>query len=157
MQAFTPEVVTGHSGAEGSYMGVKANATDAAQAWVNGMQSAGPKYIAGITAVKVSPGQLASAKASFWASQVAAATQKFAANTAKVSLAQWQEAATTKGAPRLGTGATAAQSKFAMFMTNFLPKLTTIVNGLPAGGTYEQNKQRSLAFMDALHAQAGQF
>lgn len=138
-------------------MSVKANATTAAQSWVTGMQSAGPKYQAGVEAVKVAPGQLAAAKSDFWAAQVAAAKNKFSQNVAKVSLSQWQSAAITKGAPRLGTGATAAQPKFAAFMTAFLPALTNVVNGLPAGGTYEQNKQRALAFMDGLHAQAGSF
>lgn len=138
-------------------MSVKANANDAAQAWVTGMQSAGPKYIAGVGAVKVAPGQLAAAKSDFWASQVAQAKSKFSTNVAKVSLSDWQNAASTKGAPRLGTGATAAQPKFNAFMGKFLPALTNIVNSLPAGGTYEQNKQRFLAFSDALHAQQGNF
>ena len=138
-------------------MAVKADATTAAQAWVNGMQGAGTKYTAGINSVKVAPGQIAAARADLWASNVANAKSKFAQNVAKVSLSQWQEASASKGAQRLGTGATAAQPKFAAFMTNFLPKLSNIVNGLPQGGTYEQNKQRFLAFSDALHAQAGTF
>lgn len=138
-------------------MSVKANPTDAAQAWVNGMQGAGAKYTAGVQSVKVAPGQLAASRADLWATQVANAKSKFAANVAKVSLAQWQEAAANKGAQRLGSGATAAQPKFAAFMSNFIPKLSTIVAGLPQRGTYEQNKQRFLAYADALHSQAGSF
>ena len=138
-------------------MSVKANATDAANAWVTGMQGAGTKYTAGVQAVKVAPGQLAAARSDFWAQQVAAAKSKFSSNVAKVTLGQWQEAAATKGAPRLGTGASAAQPKFAAFMTSFLPQLATIVQSLPQGGTYEQNKQRFLAYADALHAKQGSF
>lgn len=138
-------------------MAVKANPTDAAQAWVNAMQGAGAKYIAGVQSVKVAPGQVAASRAELWAQNVAAAKSKFASNVAKVSLSQWQEAAASKGAQRLGTGATAAQSKMAAFMTNFLPQLSTIVAGLPQGGTYEQNKQRFLAYADALHAKKGGF
>lgn len=138
-------------------MAVKANPTDAAAAWVTGMQGAGAKYTAGVQAVKVAPGQLAAAAAPLWAANVAAAQPKFAANVAKVSLTDWQNAAAVKGAPRLGTGATAAQPKFASFMNNFLPKLTNVVNNLPAGGSYEQNKQRFLAYSDALHATAGSY
>lgn len=138
-------------------MSVKANATDAAQAWVTAMQGAGPKYSAGVAAVKTAPGQLAAAAAPLWAQNVAAAQPKFAANSAKVSLSQWQSAATTKGAPRLGTGATAAQPKMQTFMTSFLPQLSNIVNGLPAGGSYEQNKTRLLSYIDALHATAGSY
>lgn len=138
-------------------MTVKANATDAAQAWVTGMSGATTKYTNGVNAVKVAPGQLASAKASFWSSQVANAQQKFATNVAKVTLSQWQQSAVTKGAPRLASGAQAAQPKFAAFMTSFLPTLTNIVQGLPAGGTFEQNMQRSMAYAQALHAAQGTF
>lgn len=138
-------------------MSVKANPTDAAQAWVTGMQGATTKYTAGVNAVKVAPGQLAAAASAVWAANVAAAVNKFATNSAKVTLSGWQNAAITKGAPRLGTGATAAQPKFAAFMTSFLPALTNIVNGLPARGSYEANKQRFLSYSDALHAQAGNF
>ena len=138
-------------------MSVKANPTDAAQAWVNGMQSAGAKYTAGVESVKVAPGQLAAARADLWATQVANARNKFASNVAKITLQQWQAAASTKGAQRLGTGATAAQPKFAAFMSAFIPQLSTIVQSLPQGGTYEQNKQRFLAYADALHAKAGSF
>ena len=138
-------------------MGVKANPTDAAQSWVNGMNAAGPKYIAGVQAVKTAPGQLAAARAPFWASQVAQSQNKFAANSAKVTLASWQNSAATKGAPRLGSGATAAQDKFASFMTNFIPKLSTIVNSLPQGGSYAANIQRFTAYADALHNAKGSF
>jgi hypothetical protein len=138
-------------------MSVKANPTDAAQAWVNGMQGAGSKYTAGVEAVKVAPGQLAAARSQLWATQVANAQQKFAANVAKVTLQQWQAAASSKGAARLGTGATAAQPKFAAFMSAFIPALQNVVASLPQGGTYEQNKQRFLAYADALHSKAGTF
>lgn len=138
-------------------MAVKANATDAAQSWVNGMSGASTAYTNGVNSVKVSPGQLAAAKSSFWASQVAQSQPKFAANVARVSLGAWQEAATTKGAPRLATGAAAAQTKFTSFMTSFLPQLSTIVSSLPVGGTYAQNISRFTAYADALHAKAGSF
>jgi len=138
-------------------MSVKANPTTAAQNWVNGMSGASTKYSAGVTAVSTAPGQLASAKASFWASQVAQSQAKFATNVAKVTLQAWQQAAINKGAPRLATGATAAQPKFQAFMTTFLPFLSNTVNSLPAGGTYAQNIARFTAFADALHNAAGTF
>lgn len=138
-------------------MSVKATATDAAQSWVNGMSGATAKYTAGVQSVKTAPGQLASAKSAFWAQQVAAAQQKFATNSAKVTLASWQASAVNKGAPRLASGAAAAQPKFAAFMQNFLPALTNVVNGLPAGGTFEQNMARSMAYAQALHQAQGSF
>jgi hypothetical protein len=138
-------------------MGVKANAADAASAWVTGMSGATTKYTAGINAVKVSPGQLAAAASQRWAQNVAAAQPKFAANVAKVTLPAWQAAAINKGAPRLASGAQAAQPKFQAFMQSFIPQLTNVVNGLPAGGTFEANMQRSMAYASALHGLAGSF
>jgi hypothetical protein len=138
-------------------MSVKANAADAAQAWVTAMQGAGTKYTAGINAVKVSPGQLAAAASGLWAQNVAASQQKFATKVASVTLPAWQAAAINKGAPRLGTGATAAQPKMQAFMQSFLPTLTNIVNSLPAGGTFEQNMQRFQSYATSLHAAAGTF
>jgi hypothetical protein len=138
-------------------MTVKANATDAATAWVNGMAAATPKYTAGVQAVKVAPGQLAAAASARWAQNVAAATQKFSTNVSKITLASWQASAVNKGAPRLASGAAAAQPKFQAFMTTFIPQLTNIVGSLPAGGTFEQNMARSMAYAQALHAAAGSF
>lgn len=138
-------------------MAVKADPTTAAQAWVTGMQGAGAKYTAGVQAVRTAPGQVAAARSDLWAQNVANSKNKFASNVAKVTLSEWQDKAINKGAARLGTGASAAQPKFAAFMSNFIPKLSTVVAGLPARGTYEQNKQRFLAYADALHAQAGNF
>lgn len=138
-------------------MSVKANAADAAASWVTGMSGATPKYTAGVQAVKVAPGQLAAAQAGRWAQNVAAAQPKFAANVAKVSLSSWQQSAVNKGAPRLASGAAAAQPKFQAFMTNFIPQLSNIVSSLPAGGTFEQNMARSMAYANALHQTAGSY
>lgn len=138
-------------------MTVKANATDAAQSWASGMAGATTKYTAGINAVKVSPGQLAAAASELWAQNVAASKSKFAQNVAKVTLQQWQNAAVTKGAPRLASGASAAQPKFQAFMQSFIPVLSNVVSALPAGGTFEANMARSMAYAQALHAQAGNF
>lgn len=138
-------------------MGVKVSATDAANNWVTGMGSASTKYIAGVQAVKVAPGTLAAAAAPLWAANVAAAQPKFARNVAAVGLSAWQNAAQVKGAPRLATGATAAQPKMAAFMTAFIPALSNVVNGLPARGTYEQNVNRLTNYISGVHALKGQF
>lgn len=138
-------------------MGVKVSATDAAQNWVTGMGAAGPKYAAGIQAVKVAPGTLAAAAAPLWAANVAAAQPKFAKNVGAVSLSSWQNSAVTKGQPRLASGATAAQPKMAAFMTAFIPALTNVVNGLPARGTFEQNVNRLNSFINGVHSLKGQF
>ena len=138
-------------------MSVKANPTDAAASWVQGMQGASTKYIAGVNAVKTSPGALAAAAAPLWAANVAQAQPKFAANVAKVTLAAWQADAINKGAPRLGTGASNAQPKFAAFMTSFIPQLAQVVAGLPARGSFDANVARFTAYATALHQKAGTF
>jgi hypothetical protein len=138
-------------------MSVKVSAQDAAQNWVTGMGAAGPKYTAGVNAVKTAPGQLAAAAAPLWAANVAAAQPKFAKNVAAVTLPAWQNAATTKGAPRLASGATAAQPKMAAFMQSFIPVLTNAVNSLPPRGTYEQNTNRLMTLLNALHQTKGNY
>lgn len=138
-------------------MSVKATPAEAAQAWATNFGAAGPKYTAGIQKVTTSPTQLAAARSAFWASQVAAARPRFEAGLNRVSLQAWQQAATTTGAARLSTGATKGAPKVNAFMTQFLPALTTIVNGLPARGDFGANMARFTAFATALHNQKGQF
>ena len=138
-------------------MAVKTDPTTAAASWVSGMQSAGPKYTAGVQAVKVAPGQLAANAADTWANNVAMAKPKFAKNVAAVSLSAWVDAAVNKGAGRLGSGATQAQPKMQAFMSKFIPQLSGIVNGLPQRGTFEQNVNRLTSFVTAVHATKGTF
>jgi hypothetical protein len=121
------------------------------------MQTAGTKYAAGIAAVRVAPGTLAAAAANLWAANVAASVQKFSKNVGAVSLNAWQEAATTKGQPRLATGATAASGKVNTFMTKFIGQLTTIVNGLPSRGGYDQNIAKLTTYLAAVHSLKGTF
>ena len=136
---------------------VKANATDAANAWSTGMGAAGPKYTAGIMAVKTAPGQLAAAAKDRYVAGVNNNVNKYAANVAKVTLPAWQELASGKGAQRLASGATAALPKVQAFMQGFLPVLTGIVNSLPPRGDFNANLGRFTAYATALHNQAGNF
>jgi len=138
-------------------MGVKANATDAAASWVTGMSGASTKYIAGVNAVTVAPGTLAAAAAPTWAANVAAAQGKYAKNVGAVTKEAWANAAATKGAPRLASGAQAAQPKMQTFMSKFIPQLTSIVNGLPARGTFESNVNRLTSYVNAVHQTKGTF
>ena len=138
-------------------MAVNTDAASAAQRWVNGMGAAGTKVTAGVQRVSTAPGAAAARQQQVYASQVAANAGKWARKVAAVSLASWQEATITKGIPRLASGANAAEAKMASFMSSFLPVLSASVGSLPSRGTYEQNKARSIALMDALHAKAGSF
>lgn len=138
-------------------MAVKTDPTTASAAWVSGMQGASTKYKAGVAAVRTAPGQLAAAAANLWATNVANAKSKYQRNVAAVSLSQWQDAATNKGADRLGSGAVAAQPKFDAFMAKFIPALSNIVNALPPRGDFGANMTRFQQFATNLHNQKGNF
>lgn len=130
-----------------------------AQKWQNNLSAAATSgaIAAGIEAVTVAPGQLAARSADLWASNTAAAKSRFAANSGKVSLADWQNAAKTKGVDRIASGAAAAQPKMAAFMTKLLPFVNSQRANLPARGSISQNLQRANAMAMALHNAKGQF
>jgi hypothetical protein len=130
-------------------MAVKANAATAAQAWATGFD--------GINSVTVAPGQLAAAQKTLYLANVQAAANTWATKVAAVSLQDWKTSATTTGAQRLATGATKGAPKMQAFMQNFLPQLSTVVDGLPARGSFEQNLQRFTSYAQALHAKKGTF
>lgn len=138
-------------------MAVKANASDAANLWKQNFAGSGTKYTAGVNAVKTAPGQLAAAQQDVWAQNTVAAKSRYAANSAAVTLQSWQQTTIAKGTARLASGADAGAPKMQTFLTNFLPKLSNIVDGLPARGSFEQNMQKSYAFAQALHNAKGTF
>ena len=138
-------------------MAVKANAADAAKAWETNFAASGTKYVKGTAAVKTAPGQLAAAQQDVWAQNTVAAKARFAAKVAAVPLGSWQNSCATVGAQNLATGATKGAPKQQAFMQKFIPQLSNVVESLPARGSYEQNKQKAMAYMDQLHALKGQF
>lgn len=123
----------------------------AAQNWVSGMQTAGAKITAGVNAVTVAPGQAAARQAAVWAQNTAAAQNKYAKNVASVTLEEWKASVLNKGINRVASGATAAQGKMQSAMSQILPQIATIVQGLPPRGTTDQNIQRAVAYMQAAH------
>lgn len=139
------------------HLAVKATAAAAAEAWQNGFSGAGAKYTAGINSVTVAPGQLAAAQKALYVANVAAAANTWASKVGAVDINTWKAAATGVGAQRLATGATKGAPKVQAFMNNFLPALSTIVQGLGPRGSFEQNLQRFNAYAQALHAKKGQF
>lgn len=66
----------------------------------------------------------------------------------------WKSATEAKSA-NYGTGFSAGAGAFQTSITKIINAETNIVPSLPARGTYEQNKLRSTAFMDAMHALKG--
>lgn len=122
------------------------NPSDAAAKWAQNLGAAGSAYTSGVQAVTTAPGQLAANAADRYLAGIQANVQKFKTNVASVDLATWQNAAVNKGAPRLATGATAAQPKMANVLQQLFPYIDQVRNSLPQRGDLEQNIARSASF-----------
>ncbi len=127
------------------------SAAEAAAKWATALPAAQQRYVDGINAVNVAPGALAARASATWAANTAAAQSKFARNSAAVSLQSWQQAATTKGAQRLSSGAQAAQSKVEATFAKLFPAIQSAVSSLPPRGDLEANIARSAAFARAMN------
>lgn len=88
-------------------------AQQSADRWLQGMQGAGQRYTEGVQAVQTAPGVSAAKNEAGYQNGVnrAVSTGKWKRKVSGVSLQSWQDAATTKGAQRLATGASAAMPK----------------------------------------------
>lgn len=128
------------------------SATDAAARWAQQFGASGARWAAGVQSVTVAPGQLAARAKSLWLQNVTAAADRFATNSAKVSLQDWQNATVTKGQPRLASGAQAAQPKVEAAFAKLFPAIQSAVNALPPRGDIEQNINRAGQFARAMHA-----
>lgn len=115
--------------------------------WAQKLGAATTKITAGVNAVSVAPGQAAARQKALYVQNVQARADKWAARTAAVSLQDWQQAMTTKGVQRIGSGATAAQPKFATFMGKLLPYQQNLKGSLPARGNLDQNIARMTQFV----------
>lgn len=83
-----------------------------------------------------------------------AALPRWAAGVQAVGTAGWKAKTQAKSA-NYSTGFTAGSADYTTAINKIMSSLATIVPALPARGTYEQNKARATALMDALHAQKG--
>lgn len=131
---------------------VMPNASDAAARWAQNFGASGTRWAAGVNAVTVAPGQLAARAKTLWLQNTTAAADRFATNSAKVSLQDWQSTTIAKGQPRLASGATAAQPKVEAAFAKLFPAIQNAVNALPPRGDIEQNINRAGQFARAMHA-----
>ena len=127
------------------------NPATIAESWKSGLSGASQKYTDGVNAVTSAPGAAAAAQSAVWASNTQAAQSKFARKVGAVTLGAWQQAAASKGAGRLSSGAEAGAPKYAAFIQKFQPYIENAKGQLPKRGTYEQNKARMVAMVDAAH------
>lgn len=128
------------------------SADQVAAKWSQNLSAAVPAIKAGVQSVTVAPGQAAAAQKAQYLAGVQANVDRWAGNVSRVSLADWQQATITKGVDRVASGAQAAQPKFQQAMQTLLPKIASVVNGLPARGGLEANIQRSAAFARGMAA-----
>jgi hypothetical protein len=133
------------------------NPSNAAQAWSDKLGAATQAYTDGVNGTTVAPGQLAAAAGDRWLQNTQTALPRFKTNSAAVSLGSWQQAAISKGAPRLASGATAAQPKMEAVFAKLFPAIKSAVSSLPARGTIQQNIARSSAFALKMNSMKGQF
>lgn len=132
------------------------SAADVAQRWQTGFSNAGQKWTAGINSVTVAPGIAAAAAKERYVQGVNAAADKFAANVSRVTLADWKNMATTKGATRLASGAQAGAPKYQAKIGAVLNAIGQIRDGLPARGDIMTNLQRAQQMALELHNRAQQ-
>lgn len=114
--------------------------------WAQNLSGATAKITAGVNAVSTAPGQAAARQKAVWLQNVTAKADKWAANTAAVSLQTWQQDMVSKGIPRIGQGAQASQAKFAAFMGKLLPYINSGRSTLPARGNLDANIARMTAW-----------
>lgn len=118
------------------------DAATIAAKWSTGLQNATQKITDGVNAVQTAPGAKAAAQKAVYVANVVANQDKWARKVGAVSLPSWKDSMITKGIPRIGQGATAAQPKFANFMTQLLPAIQSSVNSLPPRGGLDANIAR---------------
>lgn len=118
--------------------------------WASRLASSTQRITDGVNGVTVAPGQAAARQADVWANNVQASKGKWSARVAAVTLPEWQAAMITKGAPRVASGAQAAQPKFGQFMAQLLPHIAATRAALPARGNLDQNIARMVAFTQGM-------
>jgi len=128
--------------------------------WSKGTKGSVDKYKRRIARVTEAPGAKAAAAGEKARQKIAEAFEpggKWEKHVADVSLSEWKDAASTKGARNIPSGVDGAQAKMRKVGAKLLPAVGEaqgIVEGM-SSTTYEDMKARSNAYMDAMHAKKG--
>lgn len=129
--------------------------------WSKYAANAAPKWTSNVLMPRRDPFQAAIAAIPFWQQQVssAAAAAAMAKGLNSVNIAEFQATVQGQGQANYRNGVTTKTSKMSTFLQSFIPKLGNILQNLdrtnPRGG-YAQNVARLQAYLDAVHATAGQ-
>lgn len=116
--------------------------------WQRGMSGAGESIRAGVNAVTTNPAERAIQQKQAFMDGVIRAVQsgKWERGLRRTNLEDWKRAMLEKGLNRIGTGATAAQSKVEAFQQRWLAHMDSLASKLSSmpRGTPEQNIERML-------------
>lgn len=115
------------------------NPQQVADKWASKAGNAVTDYKNGIQGVNTAPGQLAVAAQGVMTQNwnEAVNSGRWAARTGAVSLSDWKQSATTKGAANYGTGVQAGKGKMAAAMAYYLPVAQAVkeaVRAIPRDG-----------------------
>ncbi|SRR6266568_9263589 len=130
--------------------------TTVAQNWANRLGQSTQAITDGVDRVQVAPGVLAARQKTVWQQNTMASAPKWAANTAKVPLSEWQQSMKDKGIPRISQGAAAAVPKMQAFLTKLLPYVENATNSLPPRGDFQANINRMVQFATKMKAFSNQ-
>lgn len=116
-------------------MAIRGNAAQITEKWKNRTAGATQQVVDGVNRVTESPTAKAAAQKQAWINNTIAKQDKWARNTAAVTLEEWR-AATAAGAQRIAAGVNAKAPKMEKFLNEFLPFLEGVqrqVNQTPRG------------------------
>lgn len=99
------------------------SAEEAAEKWAQRTAGAVQDYQRGVQRVQVAPGALAARQRDAYVFKVQQNADKFARNSQRVTLQEWQQASVEKGGQRLAGGVQAARPKVAQFMGEVMPHI----------------------------------
>lgn len=130
-------------------MPVRTSPEQAKNKWLNRLSAASADIAAGVDRVTQAPGQKAVAKREKWRQNLMQSEEKWARNTARVTVDEWKDAMKNVGVPRIAQGAQQKQGKYEKFAQEFFPHLergVAAVERMP-DTTFEERVQKSVAMM----------